>query len=83
MNNNKYPDPWATTSVYKVQCKSYTVAKELAGDFRNVTRIDEYSQPPFCLRLLPAYRTNSVQAFRNAVAAELRLRRKKCLNIVV
>jgi hypothetical protein len=77
MTTNKYPDPWATTSVYKVQCKSYTVAKELTGDFRNVSGIEEYIKPPFCLRLLPAYRTESVQAFRNAVAAELRLRRRK------
>ena len=75
--STEYPDPWTTSSVYKVQCKTYTVAKELAGDFRNVTRIDEYSQPPFCLRLLPAYRTEQVQAFRNAVATELKLRRKR------
>ena len=77
MSNNEYPDPWATSSVYKVQCKTFTVAKELTGDFRNVSRINECYKPPFCLRLLPAYRTESVQAFRNAVAAELKLRRKK------
>ena len=77
MTTNEYPDPWATSSVYKVQCKSYNVAKELAGDFRNVSGINECFKPPFCLRLLPSYRTESVQSFRNAVAAELKLRRKR------
>ena len=65
-------------TVYNVQCKTFTVAREIAGDFRNVTALDDttFFQPPFCLRMLPPYRTPPVTAFRKEVADRVRELRK-------
>jgi hypothetical protein len=65
-----------TTSVYKVQCKTWKVAQNLAGDFRNCNPIQENFNAPFCLRLLPAYRTEATKEFRNLVAEKVRYLRK-------
>ena len=61
------PEPWHTPA-YLAQVFTYRLAAGLAGDFRNVSAYEERHNPPFCLRLRPAYRTPAVQAFRDTVA---------------
>jgi hypothetical protein len=55
--------------VYNVQCKTFSIARELTGIVTDVTTGDGYYKPPFCLRLGKAYRTKQCQEFRNLVAS--------------
>ena len=61
------------TSVYRVQCHTCDIAKEITGNYSDVTRVNMsqhyHFPPPFCLRLLRAFRTPSDQQFRDTVAA--------------
>jgi hypothetical protein len=59
-------------SVYKTQCKTFTVARKLAGNFSDVSSFDGAFKPPFCLRIVRAYRTKDVQEFRNKVSQAVR-----------
>ena len=68
-------EPWHTP-LYLAQVFTYRIAKDLTGDFRDVTRWGEHAKPPHCLRLRRAYRTPDVQAFRDTVAREARKRRR-------
>lgn len=68
-------EPWHTP-LYLAQVYTYRIAAKLAGDFRNVTTMEEVYQAPFCLRLRPAYRTPAAQAFRDTVAKEARHTRR-------
>jgi len=60
------------SSVYKVQCKTFSLARELANDYRNATPMDACMKPPFCLRVVKEHRLPSMQAFRDKVAREIR-----------
>jgi len=73
--------PWETP-VYMAQCATFKIAADLADDHRNATGFDGEKglmdlcmKPPFCLRVVKACRTPAVQAFRDAVAREARLRK--------
>lgn len=58
---------------YHAQCKTFALAKEMTGITANVTFTKTAClKPPHCLRIVPAYRTESMQAFRDSVAAEMR-----------
>lgn len=63
--------------VYRAQCATFQIAREITGDSREVTTVDEAlnPRPPFCLHVTPAYRTPETQAFRDLVAKEARRRR--------
>jgi hypothetical protein len=55
-------------SVYKAQCKTSKIARELAGNFSNVSSINDSLKPPYCLRVIKEYRTVEMQQFRDSVA---------------
>ena len=65
--------------VYKVQCYSVQIAKELTGNHSDVLRVDMsehyHYPPPFNLRLLKPFRTLADQQFRDQVAANVREQR--------
>lgn len=61
-------------SVYKAQCKTSKVARELAGNFSNVSSINDSLKPPYCLRVLKEYRTIEMQQFRDNVAQQIKLK---------
>ena len=63
--------------VYRAQCATFQIAREITGDAREVTTLDEAlsPRPPFCLHVAPAYRSTATQAFRDLVAKEARRRR--------
>lgn len=61
-------------SVYKAQCKTSKVAQELAGNFSNVSSINDSLKPPYCLRVLKEYRTIEMQQFRDNVAQQIKLK---------
>jgi hypothetical protein len=69
-------------SLYKVQCYTYSLAKELAGDKRNVSLLGEQGNPPFCLRMVKEHRTPKAQAFRDQVASVVRENRKAKKEII-
>lgn len=69
------PEPWHTP-LYLAQVFTYRIAARITGNGRNVSTMEETHQPPFCLRLRPAYRTPAVQAFRDTVAREARETRR-------
>lgn len=64
-----------TQSLFNAQCKTFAIAKELAGIYNNVAHINSSLKPPFCLRVVKQYRTPAMQAFRNEVAREMRKER--------
>jgi hypothetical protein len=64
------------TSTYKAQCKTFTIAKELAGTISNVSSFNGAFKPPYCLRIVKKYRTPVMQQFRNDVAKMARSTRK-------
>jgi hypothetical protein len=55
-------------SVYKAQCKTFNIARELVGNFSNVSSINDSLKPPYCLRVVKEYRTAVMQQFRDDVA---------------
>jgi hypothetical protein len=63
------------TPVYNAQVFTFAIAREMTGDYREVTHGDVSFAPPFCLRLTKPCRTREVQQFRDAVAKETRQRR--------
>jgi hypothetical protein len=63
------------TPVYNAQVFTFTIAREMTGDYREVTHGDVGCTPPFCLRLTKPYRTREVKQFRDTVAKEARQRR--------
>lgn len=63
-------------SLYKVQCKTYAIAMELTKNHSDVSSIEGAFKPPFCLRVVRAYRTKAIQDFRDKVAAQAKLMRK-------
>ena len=48
-----------SSAVYKTQCKTFLIARELAGKFSNVSSINDSLKPPYCLRVVKKYRTES------------------------
>ena len=67
------------TAVHKAQVKTFTVARELTGEFSDVTQGLASYRRPFSLRVVRKYRDQDAQDFRNEVAAEVRRRRKEGL----
>ena len=63
-------------SVYKAQCKTSKIARELAGNFSNVSSINDSLKPPYCLRVVKEYRTVEMQQFRDNVAQQIKLKNK-------
>ena len=63
-------------SIYKAQCKTFKVARELAGKFSNVSSINDSLKPPYCLRIVKDYRTIEIQQFRDNVAQQIKLKGK-------
>lgn len=61
-------------SVYKAQCKTSKIARELAGNFSNVSSINDSLKPPYCLRVVKQYRTAEMQHFRDNVAQYIKLK---------
>ena len=62
-------------AVYKAQCKTSKIACELAGNFSNVSSINDSLKPPYCLRVVKEYRTAKMQNFRDNVAQYTKLKR--------
>lgn len=56
------------SAVYKTQCKTFLIAQELAGQFNNMSSINDSLKPPYCLRVVKEYRTAAMQHFRDSVA---------------
>ena len=63
-------------STYKAQCITFGIAQRITGNLARVTRGNVAFGKPFCLRLVPEYRTQDVQAFRNIVARATRQARQ-------
>ena len=63
-----------SSAVYKVHCKTFKIAQELAGQFNNVSSINDRLKPPYCLRVVKKYRTTTMQQFRDAVAKTIKER---------
>ena len=63
------------SAVYKVQCKTFKIAQKLAGQFNNVSSINDILKPPYCLRVVKKYRTIETQQFRDTVAQNIKLKR--------
>ena len=61
-----------SSAVYKAQCKTFLIARELAGKFSNVSSINDSLKPPYCLRVIKEYRTAAMQQFRDAVAQNIK-----------
>lgn len=61
-------------SVYKVHCKTFKIAQELAGQFNNVSPFNDHVKPPYCLRVVKKYRTTTMQQFRDSVAQQIKLK---------
>ena len=74
VNLNK-PVKTAYDIVYKVQCKTFEVAKQMTGQFHDAVPMPRLNQPPYCLRIKKQYRTPMMQDFRDQVAREVRRRR--------
>lgn len=55
-------------SVYKAQCKTFSVAMRLSANFSQISSIQGAMMPPFCLRIVRQHRTPAMQEFRNQVA---------------
>ena len=64
-------------SVYKAQCKTSKVARELANKFSNVSSINDSLKPPYCLRVVKKYRTAAIQQFRDNVAQYIKIGKLK------
>ena len=65
-------------SVYKAQCKTSKIAREmLAGNFSDVSSINDSLKPPYCLRVVKEYRTVEMQQFRDNVAQYIKIGRLK------
>ena len=62
-------------SVYKTQCKTFKIAQKLAGQFNNISSINDSLKPPYCLRVVKEYRTIEMQQFRDTVAKNIKLER--------
>ena len=75
-----YPAWDLESSTYKAQCKTAAIARQIAGNDSNLSRVD-MDKPipnayPFLFRLLPAYRTPESLAFRSQVARTVWTNRK-------
>ena len=63
------------SAVYITQCKTSKVAHAITGNMSNVSTFDGAFKPPFCLRVVKAYRTKDMQDFRDKVAQTVRKQR--------
>ena len=61
---------------YKAQCITFGIAQRITGNLSRVTRGSVTFEKPFCLRLVPEYRAQDVQAFRDTVARATRQARR-------
>lgn len=69
-------EQWENRPVFRVGRITWTVAQRLAGRSGDCCPTSEIYSPPWCLRVLREYRTPSMKAFRDRVAAELRQMRR-------
>lgn len=78
--NYRSMEPWRNP-VYEAQCLTGKIAQDIAKDHRSVLVSHDIlaasRKPPFCLRIVRAYRTPEIQAFRDSVANEARRRRNQ------
>ena len=65
------------SAVYKTQCKTFLIAQKLAGQFNNVSSINDSLKPPYCLRVIKEYRTVETQQFRDNVAQYIKIGKLK------
>jgi len=67
-------------ALHKVQCKTWTLAKQIRGQTNNVSRVNMSEPMPtdglFRFRCIPAYRSPDALALRKQVADILR--RERC-----
>lgn len=63
-------------SVYSAQCKTFSLAGKMAGQYADAVPYEMHIHPPYCLRILRPYRTAEMQDFRDAVAAEMKRQRQ-------
>ena len=64
----------SSSSVFKAHVKTFDLAKAFTG-FGNVCTVNNSMKPPFCLRVVKAYRNEEIQSFRDNVAKRMRLLR--------
>ena len=65
-------------SVYKAQVRTSKIAREmLAGNFSDVSSINDSLKPPYCLRVVKEYRTVEMQQFRDSVAQYIKIGKLK------
>ena len=62
------------SAVYKTQCRTFLIAQKLAGQFNNVSSINDSLKPPYYLRVVKQYRTVETQQFRDNVAQYIKLK---------
>jgi len=61
-----------STSTYKAHVKTFDLAKAFTGR-GDVSTVADSMKPPYCLRVVKAYRNAEIQAFRDEVAKRMRL----------
>lgn len=68
-------EPWGRSSVHRVQCLTYAVARSLTGTpASRIIRAEDRGKPPYNLRV----RTSDyARAFRHIVAEQLREMRRE------
>lgn len=62
--------------VYRTQCKTFAVARDISGIRADVSIGDAHLYPPFSLRVVKQHRTQAMQDFRDIVAGEVRRARR-------
>ncbi|TXL13166.1 hypothetical protein BMR05_12620 [Methylococcaceae bacterium HT4] len=65
-----------SSSVYKVQCKSFKIAQGITEKPGNVSSYQDAFKPPYSLRIVKQHRTKKHLAFRNDVAKAVNAIRK-------
>ena len=62
------------TATYKAMCVTTRIAREISGVRGDVCTYSALFDSPYCLRIVRAYRTPAVQAYRDRIAFEIRAR---------
>lgn len=75
MQEQDYQSVFKTTAVYKAQCKTSAIAREITNNHYDAAPMESFFKPPFCLRILKPYRTQEMQDFRDKVAAQIKATR--------
>jgi hypothetical protein len=73
--------PWTRPALYRVQCYTANLARELVGNHGDVTRVSDWDHslthdPLFTFRALPPYRSAPALELRHDVAQIVKQRRR-------